>query len=138
MSILVRKQFSFLIHEKKFSQLLNLLADNSINITGLQLNYDCHNRYDVNMVVGLSESTEFDKEYNRQLKKYLKNLGVRYKKNKIIQVISFVSGTPGVFRNIYNMLYKKVKILNSYLGENNKRFLYVNNTKKAIKILTEN
>lgn len=124
----IRKQFVFECSPKQLSNLLNLISDNGINITGAQFNCTkCG--YKVDLVVGPSDVEENESiinAANNSVKIYLKEVGIKcYKFTDIIQLLPFTPGTPGVLRTTYNTLYQATKIINTFLGESNRRFYSV-------------
>lgn len=111
--LLVRKQFRFKIAVCKFQKLLKSLADCKINIVAINVqNYKC-DKYKVHIIVGITDSTKKDCEWNKLFKYYLKCLEVcDYKTNKVIQKFPCSNSTYSFKKD--NKELKCIKIYNIY------------------------
>lgn len=128
----VRKQFVFMCSPRQLSNLLDKIAVNSVNITGIQFNYTkCG--YNVVLVVGPSTLNDGNATVyttaNNNVKIYLQDVGIKcYKYTDIIQILS---NAIGIIRKLYNTIYPVTKIINSFYGESSRIFYSVYNIEAA-------
>ena len=131
----IRTQFTFTVSDQDLSRVLNGLAEQSVNINGYFQTLSGKNFNFVRMVVGTSaEESERD---IRVVRKVMKQVGVRYKENQVIQLLDSVSGVPGQVNAIFGTLWCKMQVRALYLGEDNNIYLAVSNIGYAIRLLSE-
>ncbi len=131
----IRTQFTFTISDRHLSRILNGLAEESVNINGYFQTLAGKKYNFVRMVVGTTaEERESD---IRTVRKVMKQVGVRYKENQIIQLLDRVSGLPGQVNTIFGTLWCKMQVRAVYLGEDNNIYLDVSNIGYAIRLLSE-
>ncbi|SFS53633.1 hypothetical protein [Marininema halotolerans] len=132
----VRTQFNFSATPRTYACFLSGLADRNVSITGI-LETVIGRRRRVRVVV-----SQPNVERRRDLVKtrnVLKNLGIPFRETKVIQarVINIPTGVPGVIRSFNNALYCKMRISNTYIGENS--YIYIDvanrNIPQALRIL---
>ncbi len=134
-NFLIRTQFAFRANDYILHLILGFIADNGTSITGYFQN-KYKNINIVKLVVGPPGSV--NPNDIRIVRKILSSLGVRFKEEKVIQIIKTVPGTPGVIRSIFNSLWRKVIVKSIYLGEETAIFVNSTNIVKAILILKQN
>lgn len=131
----IRTQFTFTLSDRELSHILNGLAEESVNINGYFQTLAGKNFNFVRMVVGTSaEESERD---IRVVSKVMKQVGVRYRENQVIQLLDSISGVPGQVNAIFGTLWCKMQVRAVYLGEDNNIYLDVSNIGYAIRLLSE-
>ncbi|ART75005.1 hypothetical protein B4U37_02625 [Sutcliffiella horikoshii] len=131
----IRTQFTSTVSDRDLSRILNGLAEESVNINGYFQTLTGKNFNFVRMVVGTSaEESELD---IRKVRKVMKQVGVRYRENQVIQLLDSISGVPGQVNAIFGTLWCKMQVRAVYLGEDNNIFLDVSNIGYAIRLLSE-
>ncbi|SDN29204.1 hypothetical protein SAMN04488137_3954 [Fictibacillus solisalsi] len=129
-TIQTRTQFKFAANDSTVSLILKKIASLQINITAFSLVKDKLNT--VILVVGPSDAN--NQNDNRMVQRILSAGNVPFYEKNVIQ-INFEPGIPGVFRKIYNAIYRKVGIEAIYNGEDNSLYLSVSNITRAMRIL---
>ncbi|UAL47848.1 hypothetical protein K7887_02445 [Sutcliffiella horikoshii] len=131
----IRTQFTFTVSDRNLSRILNGLAENSVNINGYFQTLAGKKFNFVRMVVGTSvDESERD---IRVVRKVMKQVGVRYRENQVIQLLDSISGVPGQVNAIFATLWCKMQVRAVYLGEDNNIYLDVSNVGHAIRLLSE-
>ncbi|MGD6874776.1 hypothetical protein ACQCU1_21685 [Sutcliffiella horikoshii] len=131
----IRTQFTFTVSDRDLSRILNGLAEESVNINGYFQTLTGKNFNFVRTVVGTSaEESERD---IHNVRKVMKQVGVRYRENQVIQLLDSISGVPGQVNAIFGTLWCKMQVRAVYLGEDNNIFLDVSNIGYAIRLLSE-
>ncbi len=131
----IRTQFTFTVSDQDLSRILNGLAEESININGYFQTLAGKNFNFVRMVVGTS--VEESVRDIRMVRKVMKQVGVRYRENQVIQLLDSVSGVPGQVNAIFGTLWCKIQVRAVYLGEDNNIYLDVSNIGYALRLLSE-
>ncbi|WP_404469492.1 hypothetical protein [Sutcliffiella horikoshii] len=131
----IRTQFTFTVSDRNLSRILNGLAEDSVNINGYFQTLAGKKFNFVRMVVGTSvDESERD---IRVVRKVMKQVGVRYRENQVIQLLDSVSGVPGQVNAIFDTLWCKMQVRAVYLGEDNNIYLDVSNIGYALRLLSE-
>ena len=131
----IRTQFTFTISDRDLSRILNGLAEENVNINGYFQTIAGKNFNFVRMVVGTS--TEESESDIRRVRRVMKQVGVRYRENQVIQLLDSVSGVPGQINAIFGTLWCKMQVRAIYLGEDNTIYLDVSNIGYEIRLLSE-
>lgn len=126
---LIRKQFIIKSSPRDLNLLLNKLTTNDITIAAIDIqSHKCG--YKTYLVVGQIEPDFNQDQNNSDVKKYLKEISIKcYKCTNVIQA-------PDQ-RLFYDELYRVTKIINTYMGNNRRRYYYVCETEKGLKVLTD-
>ncbi|KMJ57256.1 hypothetical protein AB685_17810 [Bacillus sp. LL01] len=131
----IRTQFTFTVSDRDLSKVLNGLAEESVNINGYFQTLAGKKFNFVRMVVGTS-ADEPERDI-RIVRRVMKQVGVRYRENQIIQLLDRVYGVPGQVNTIFGTLWCKMQVRAVYLGEDNNIYLDVSNIGYAIRLLSE-
>ncbi len=138
MKILVRKQFSFKASDCQINKILECITKNNINVMSMDVKKYKHEKNHVHLIVGLTNSTENDRKWNKILKSILKEVKIcKYSKNNVVQTADHGTDESGVFSREYGALFKCVEIYNIYLGEASSIIYDVSDLDKAIAILAK-
>lgn len=130
----IRTQFTFTVSDQDLSRILNGLAEESININGYFQTLAGKNFNFVRMVVGTS--VEESVRDIRMVRNVMKQVGVRYRENQVIQLLDSVSGVPGQVNAIFGTLWCKIQVRAVYFGEDNNIYLDVSNIGYALRLLS--
>lgn len=131
----IRTQFTFTVSDSDLSRILNGLAEESVNINGYFQTLAGKNFNFVRMVVGTS--TEESESDIRRVRRVMKQVGVRYRENQVIQLLDRFSGVPLQINAIFGTLWCKMQVRAIYLGEDTTIYLDVSNIGYAIRLLSE-
>lgn len=123
-TIVPRLLYSFMVDDETLSCIYRNFApvdaprEERVNITAriqTKLEPFCQDCNLVRLVVGSPDGTIND---DAKAVKVLKELGVKYRQDVILQVLGFLPGTPGVISGIFGRLYcRGVNVISSTIGE---------------------
>ncbi|WHX40298.1 hypothetical protein QNH36_22070 [Mesobacillus sp. AQ2] len=131
----IRHQFTFTADDKTLNKILKDISDRGVSFTAATIT-KLQNTNLVRIVVGPPQSN--DPEENEVVRDVLCSEGVRFKEEKVIQILGLVTGTTGVLSGIYDALFHKVKVKAIYYGENNAIIVNVSDVKIALRLLEAN
>lgn len=135
-SFLTRTQFQFTTGAANFNSILEAIAAKGISLLTYNIRQS-KGEVKALLVAGLTDSTDNDQQWNKQVARILSRHCVYYGQKEVVQVLGRPAGTPGVISAIYNALYKEVHIYNIYLAEATTRIVDSSNNAKVIAILSQ-
>ncbi|MDR4946532.1 hypothetical protein [Neobacillus cucumis] len=131
----IRQQFTFTANDETLNNIIKNITNRGVSFTATTIT-KLQNTNLVRIVVGPPQSN--DPDANRVVRDVLHSAGVRFKEEKVIQLLGLITGTIGVLSRIYEALFRNVKVKAIYYGEDNAIIVSVSDVKTALRLLEEN